>query len=77
MNTPTRIYKIKPKTGAATPRLVRAAHPAHALRHVATDVFDVTVATHDDLEDLLGDGVKVERITAEQHELPVEAVAST
>jgi hypothetical protein len=74
MSTPTRIYVVAPKQpeGDKPPvkRLVRCTHPAHALRHVAIDAFDVAVASHDDLEELLGAGVKVERITAEQTELP-------
>jgi len=73
MSTPTRIYVVAAKQQDGKPgpkRLVRCTHPAHALRHVAVDAFDVAVASHDDLEELLGAGVKVERIAAEQAELP-------
>jgi hypothetical protein len=75
MSAATRIYVVRtkqpqPDGQPAQPRLVRCTHPAHALRHVAVDAFDVAVATHDDLEDLLGAGVKVERIGPEQAELP-------
>lgn len=65
----TRIYAIADKTTKKT-RLVRAGHPATALRHVAADAFDVRVATQDDLVAGFEAGVKVEDIKAEQAELP-------
>jgi hypothetical protein len=65
----TRIYTVVDKT-TKTPRLVRAGHPATALRHVAADAFDVRVATQDDLVAGFESGVKVETIAAEQAELP-------
>ncbi len=67
----TRIYVVTPKVadGKAARRLVRASHPSNALRHVAADQYAVAVATHDDLEALLGEGTKVERIAGEQQEL--------
>ncbi len=70
--TTTRIYLVKPKSadGKSPRRLVRATHPSHALRHVAEAEYSVAVATHDDLEALLSDGAKVERISGEQQELP-------
>lgn len=46
MATPTRIYLV---TIGATDRLVRAAHPASALMHVARDIAKVCVADQDDL----------------------------
>ncbi len=67
--TATRIYVVR--DGKNTPRLVRATHPATALRHVAEGTFEVAVATHDDLELLLGGGTKVETITHEQEKLDV------
>lgn len=63
-----RIYCVKAKDGQQ--RLVRASHPSTALTHVAKATFDVAVATQNDLELLLGKGVKVENIKAEQQELP-------
>lgn len=48
---------------------MRAAHPANALRHVAADEYVVSVATQDDLVLLLGFGVAVEEIKAEQQAL--------
>lgn len=42
-------------------RLVRAIHPAQALRHVAEDTLSVTVATQDDLVRLVAAGVQVEQ----------------
>lgn len=65
----TRIYVVSPKAGGGKPRLVRAGHPSHALRHVADDSYTVTVASHDDLERLLPAGVAVERIAHEQQEI--------
>lgn len=69
MTTATRIYIVKPKTGDGA-RLVRCTHPSHALRHVAEDLFTVGVASSDDLEAMLPRGVKVERVSHEQQELP-------
>lgn len=77
----TRIYRVASKlvdvdleTIPPRPcvRLVRATHPSHALRHVAADEYSVSVASQDDLIDLVGRGVQVETIAAEQHELPAE-----
>lgn len=66
MNTSTRIYRV---SGADHPaRLVRATHKAHALTFVAKDTFVVSVATQDDLVDLLGDGVAIENSAAEKPE---------
>ncbi len=75
MATNQRIYLVAPKRAdnEAAPvvrRLVRAAHPANALRHVAADEYSVTVATQDDLVALLSDGAKVEEIKGEQQVLP-------
>lgn len=42
-------------------RLVRAIHPAQALRHVAEDTLAVAVASQDDLVRLLSAGVRVEQ----------------
>lgn len=69
----TRIYIVTPKAAegqTVVRRLVRASHPSHALRHVAADQLQVTVASQDDLVDLLGRGVPVETVKHEQHELP-------
>lgn len=62
----TRVYRI---TIGENDRLVRATHPANALRHVASATLNVTVASQDDLIAALADGVPVETITAEQQEL--------
>jgi hypothetical protein len=74
MAAPTRVYLISPRTVAAGTarecRLVRATHPAHALKHVADTAFSVEVAKQEDLIDLLGLGTKVEDIGPEQRELP-------
>lgn len=60
--TTTRIYSVYRKHDApgAPPRLVRAAHVAQALRHVAADQFSVRVATQDDLLTAITGGSKVE-----------------
>ena len=55
-----RIYVVTSKAEGATPRLVRASHPANALRHVAVDSFSVAVAAQETLVELVADGVKVE-----------------
>ena len=71
--TATRIYVVAPKVaeaGKPAPRrLVRATHPANALRHVADGDYSVAVASQDDLEALLSQGAKVETIGAEQQQL--------
>lgn len=70
MAAPTRIYVVKPVADGGKPRLVRATHPANALRHVADSDYSVTVATQDELVELVLAGAKVEAISAEQQELP-------
>ncbi|WP_129448152.1 hypothetical protein [Methylibium sp. Pch-M] len=68
-----RVYIVSTKFSEGQPvvrRLVRASHPSHALRHVAADQLQVTVASQDDLIDLLGRGVAVETVRHEQAELP-------
>lgn len=62
MSTPTRIYRWQD-------RLIRATHPSHVLAFVAQGLDRPKVATQDDLEHLLGNGVKVESIKSEQQEL--------
>lgn len=68
----TRVYLVRSKgaTDATPGRLVRASHPAHALRHVADGEYRVEVASQDDLIALLQSGTPVETIAAEQAELP-------
>lgn len=74
MAASTRIYVVGPKvTEAGKPderRLVRATHPANALRHVAADQLQVCVASQDDLVQLLAKGTEIESIAAEQQQLP-------
>jgi hypothetical protein len=65
-----RIYIIKPKTGDVKPRLVRAGHPSTALQHVAKDTLTVSVASQNDLEAAFLAGIKVEKVGAEQANLP-------
>lgn len=65
----TRIYYVADKA-TKKPRLVRASHPSVAVRHVAADAFDVRVASQDDLLSAFEAGVTVEKIAAEQQELP-------
>lgn len=67
--TTHRIYLVTDKA-TKKPRLVRASHPAPALRHVADDAFTVRVATQDDLVAAFEAGTKVESLGAEQAELP-------
>lgn len=74
MAAQTRVYIVTPKRADSEQepvhrRLVRATHPSHALRHVAADEYNVAVASQDDLIALIGDGVQVETIAAEQKEL--------
>ncbi len=68
-----RIYCIKSKPAEGKPaekRLVRASHPSTALAHVANSLFEVAVATQNDLEELFSAGAKVESVKAQQQELP-------
>lgn len=62
MATPTRTYIVASTTQTGVkPRLVRTISPSHALRHVASRAFSVSVASQEDLERWLPEGVKVER----------------
>lgn len=66
-----RVYVVADNGDKSTkPRLVRATHPANALRHVAQQAYEVRVATVDDVLALTAKGVKVESIHAEQQQLP-------
>lgn len=58
--TPTRVYRVENKLGSK-PRLVRATSQSRALHFASDSDFTVRVATQEDLETLLGDGVKVEK----------------
>lgn len=71
----TRVYLVQPnrpdcEQAPVKRRLVRASHPAIALRHVADAEYTVSVASQDDLIALLSDGSTVESINAEQQQLP-------
>lgn len=70
MSAPTRIYAVLP-LGAKHPRLVRASHPATALRHVAESMFSVDVASQDDIVSAMQAGAKVEDLRGEQAELGI------
>lgn len=59
MTTPTRIYVITDRRTDAQ-RLVRAANPATAIRHVANGTLSAAVAAQETLVDLVSEGVKVE-----------------
>lgn len=65
----TRIYVTSDATGKGE-RLVRAVHPAHALRHS----FRARIASQSDLERLLVKGSKVEE--ASYHDDPEDAPAA-
>lgn len=73
MAAQTRVYVVvrrdaEPK--GESRRLVRSAHPATALRHVADSEYSVSVASQDELIALLGKGIRVEEVGQEQAELP-------
>jgi hypothetical protein len=62
----TRIYLVR---GDKSPRLVRASHPNAAIQHVVERIYSAAVASQDDLERFLGEGVRVETAGAEQLQL--------
>lgn len=57
MTTKTRIYLV---TTPSDSRLVRAPNASQAIRHVARDIIEASVADQDELVLLVGRGVKVE-----------------
>jgi hypothetical protein len=59
MATTTRIYTVTGPAGS-TPRLVRAANPSQAIRHVVVNQFSADPAGQDVLVKLVGEGAKVE-----------------
>lgn len=59
MSNETRIYIVTDRLNQST-RLVRAANPAQALRHVAIDQFEVTPAKADHIAGFLGSDLRVE-----------------
>lgn len=59
-------------------RLVRAAHRAQAVGHVARSIINVKVASQDELVHALGMGTKIEMATDQDTaELPFESGADT
>lgn len=58
-------------------RLVRAAHRAQALGHVARSLINVKVASQDELVTALGKGINIEMATEQDTaELPFDADAN-
>lgn len=56
-----RIYLVKPTDSElGKPRLIRAATQAQALRHATNTTLACSVASTDEVAQLVGDGVKVE-----------------
>jgi hypothetical protein len=70
MATATRIYIVRSKSQDGVARLVRATHPAHALKHVADSEYTVGVPTQDELIALAREDTAVEELRHEQQELP-------
>lgn len=60
MTTATRIYVVGHKTDITQTRLVRAANPSQAIRHVAKDTYSAASASQDDLVGFLTQGVAIE-----------------
>jgi len=59
-------------------RLVRAAHRAQAVGHVARSLINVKVASQDELVTALGQGIKIETATEQESgELPFESGATS
>jgi hypothetical protein len=68
----SRIYTIKGKADGA-PRLVMAANPSQALRHVASAQYEVKAAGALEVADLMSGGAKVEKAGDQDHQqLPLE-----
>lgn len=68
-NVNTRVYCVKatgrfPTADKPPVRLVRASGRASAFAFTAADLFDVHLATQDEMETLLGQGVRIERAGA-------------
>lgn len=63
MKTPTRIYAVTDRDTAAV-HLVRATSQAQAIRHVASARYTATVASQDDLVQLVASGHTVDDATA-------------
>jgi hypothetical protein len=61
-----RIYLVGTKDGV---RLVRATVRQQALTHVANSLFEIRVASQDDLVDALQKGIKIEQYSGEQESL--------
>lgn len=63
MKTPTRIYAVTDNC-TATVHLVRATSQAQAIRHIASARYTATVASQDDLVQLVALGAAVYDATA-------------
>lgn len=62
-----RIYTVNNKTDG-TSRLVMAANPSQALRHVAHAQYDVKAATATQVAELMSSGAKVETVSTTTEE---------
>src|SRR5262245_52291549 len=63
----TRVYRVRagarfPDAGASPERLIRAVSKTAARSYAARNLFEVSIATQSDLEELLPKGVPVERV---------------
>ena len=71
MTTATRVYLVTAADDGEA-RLVRAANPAQAIRHVARERYRANVASQDTLVDMLSAGEPVETAGAEPTEPHVQ-----
>lgn len=68
-----RIYIVRNKAEEGQrSRLILAANPAQAMRHVANDLFAVKAASATDVAELMGAGATLEKSKAEAEQTETE-----
>jgi hypothetical protein len=70
MTIPTRLYVVQMADNSKPPRLVRATLRTHAERYVAGSLVRSRIASKDDIERLLSQGVRTEQATEPPREPP-------
>ena len=70
-----RVYVVEPTDEHAPlrPHLVRTTHRSHALTCVSQNLFEVRLASQDDLEKYLGEGLRVERFAPRMEQESAQA----
>jgi len=71
-----RIYRIRDRATGFVVLLVQAGTPAQAMRHIASRAYSCHVASGAEVANDMGAGIKHEKATRPQGELPIAGEAT-